>query len=85
MVNDCVILHNMKNGNFKWPYLTHYERCDLENGHIFAIITMMSAGRQMTLDDMISKCKMHYLHYLHGHIFYTLSNIAMYGKTYFQL
>ena len=30
LVNYCVILHNMKNWNFKWSYLTHYARYDLE-------------------------------------------------------
>ena len=42
----------------------------------------MSAGRQMKLNDRISKYQIHYLHlhHLHGHILHNLPNIALYGK-----
>ena len=30
MGNYCVILHNMKNGNFKQSYLTHFSRYNIE-------------------------------------------------------
>ena len=70
-------------------HLTQYCQCHTSvhvmrwNGHIFTIVTMMSAGRQMTSNDMISKYKIHYLHHLHGHILHNLSNIALYGKNLF--
>ena len=34
----------------------------------------------MTLDDMISKYKMHYLHYLHGHVVTTSCSQVLFPK-----